>query len=158
MVFCAPGEWPGEGSDDAGSGSSGAADASRPYKYNGQSYARSKPRGAKPVKGSYEAQITKTTDGGTTFTTVFNVTNQFYVRCPLLRWLHGSVAHGSVCVCVCSSTLLTASPTTPTGAALLARLTMTRPSQAPAFTAPRMVAARGRARSSLLARPLPATA
>jgi hypothetical protein len=55
-------------------------------KYNGRSYARQKPRApnASPAPtGSYQAQITKTTDGGSTFKTVFNVTNQFYVRTSL---------------------------------------------------------------------------
>jgi hypothetical protein len=39
----------------------------------------------KPPVGSYEAQISKTEDGGATWKTVFNVSHQFYVR-PV-HWL-----------------------------------------------------------------------
>ena len=53
-----------------------------------------KPRAAPAPTGSYQAQITKTTDGGATWTTVFNVTNQFYVR-------RDDRSVGCVCMCIC---------------------------------------------------------
>ncbi len=66
------------------------ADGSLPMKY--------KPRKAPAPTGGYAAQITKTTDGGATWKTVFNVSNQFYVR-PLRCLCPTPI----VCVFVCVS-------------------------------------------------------
>jgi hypothetical protein len=56
---------------------------------NGHVPMKYKPRAPAPVTGNYQAQITKTVDGGATWKTVFNVSNQFYVRrtgAGLLCW------------------------------------------------------------------------
>jgi len=67
--YVSAGDWPTGADDDAVSAKG----------YTGMSYARSKPFGPKGTPGQgYQAQITKTTDGGATFTSVYNVSDQFY--------------------------------------------------------------------------------
>lgn len=81
--YVAAGEWPNEGTDDAPP-TDDMPPTKASWKYTGRSLARNKPRTArKPAAspapaGLYQAQITKTTDGGATFTTVFNQSNAFY--------------------------------------------------------------------------------
>jgi len=80
--YVAGGTWPGEGSDDQPVDDQpvdGKAPLHKKYVYNGRSLVRQKPRhplAAAP--NGYQAQITKTADGGATFTSVFNTSNEFY--------------------------------------------------------------------------------
>jgi len=88
--YCAGGTWPDEGNDDDPNNDDPTDDQakkkvsipkrlrkSRLQKANGHMMSKMSELNAAPT-GSYEAQITKTSDGGATWTTVFNVSNQFY--------------------------------------------------------------------------------
>jgi len=80
--YVAAGEWPDSGddtpTDDPAMDDTAAPIRRHKYKYNGRSLARQKPGAPKAETGSYQAQITVTTDGGATFKTIFNETNTFY--------------------------------------------------------------------------------
>jgi len=86
--YVAGGEWPGEGSDDDPTDDDPQdLDAGKVYrarktvfqKPNGYLPRKYTPRKSAPAPTNpYQAQITKTTDGGNTWTTVFNDTGNFY--------------------------------------------------------------------------------
>jgi len=78
------GTWSGEGSDDDPAQDDVPVDGIKMPRrkkivYNGKSVVRQRPRHPKaaPANG-YQAQITVTNDGGATFKSVFNVSNEFY--------------------------------------------------------------------------------
>ena len=84
--YVAAGTWPGGNDDDGGDVS-----AHR----NGFWAARNKvraPNASPSPQAGYQAQISKTSDGGATWKSVFSANNQFYVR--VLGWLCGC---GTVC-------------------------------------------------------------
>jgi len=93
--YVAAGEWPGEGSDDENNDDNPIPDDNMKHRTKKGVYIPLRQRKSKLQKsdgkfvtkvsdikvgqsGSYEAQITKTMDGGKTFTTIFNSSNEFY--------------------------------------------------------------------------------